>query len=209
MKFAQTRVAEGSQFEFSAVLAAQAILSCQIRICDWCSRKSFLDRVSVDGLMALAEVDDILFDVLHMEAVKLVSNIRNEHGMDTAWSKLERMGYRVGIALIERCTKESTRFKEELEKMRFLCKEFWSALFCKNIDNLRTNHQGVYVLQDQHFRFLTNISESEQYLQQAQPYLALSCGIIRGALFNLGLNCTVTAEVQVLPACKFQVTMQQ
>jgi Transport protein particle (TRAPP) component len=33
-------------------------------------------------------------------------------------------------------------------------------------------------------------------------YLALPCGLIRGALANLGIVCIVTAEVNVMPACE-------
>lgn len=36
--------------------------------------------------------------------------------------------------------------------MKFICKEFWSSLFGKQIDVLRTNHQCVYVLHDNRFR---------------------------------------------------------
>lgn len=34
-------------------------------------------------------------------------------------------------------------------------------------------------------------------------YLAFSCGVVRGALTNLGLDSVVTAEVSVMPSCKF------
>lgn len=34
-------------------------------------------------------------------------------------------------------------------------------------------------------------------------YLAFSCGVVRGALCNLGLESVVTAEVSVMPSCKF------
>ena len=40
-----------------------------------------------------------------------------------------------------RCSSEVMRFKDELDMMRFLCKDFWLATFLKQIDNLRTNHQ--------------------------------------------------------------------
>lgn len=33
-------------------------------------------------------------------------------------------------------------------------------------------------------------------------YLAFSCGVVRGALSNLGLDSVVTAEVSVMPSCK-------
>lgn len=33
-------------------------------------------------------------------------------------------------------------------------------------------------------------------------YLAFSCGVVRGALSNLGLDSVVTAEVSIMPSCK-------
>ena len=33
-------------------------------------------------------------------------------------------------------------------------------------------------------------------------YLAFPCGLIRGALANLGVVCVVTAEVTMMPACE-------
>ena len=39
-----------------------------------------------------------------------------------------------------------------------------SSLAQKQIDNLRTNHQGVYVLLDNRFRFLTQMSASKQFV---------------------------------------------
>uniref|UniRef100_A0A672KHR0 Trafficking protein particle complex 6b-like n=1 Tax=Sinocyclocheilus grahami TaxID=75366 RepID=A0A672KHR0_SINGR len=100
----------------------------------------------------------------------------------TCVSTLELMGFRVGQGLIERrFTKDCPTFKEDLDIMKFLCKDLWSTIFKKQIDNLRTNHQ----------------------------YLAFSCGLIRGALSNLGLESVVTAEVSLMPSCKFQVVIQK
>ncbi len=39
-------------------------------------------------------------------------------------------------------------------------------------------------------------------------YLAFSCGLLRGALTNLGHNCLVTAEANQLPICRFQINLQ-
>jgi hypothetical protein len=36
-------------------------------------------------------------------------------------------------------------------------------------------------------------------------YVAFTCGLIRGALSNLGINSMVTAEVHSMPACKFHI----
>ena len=38
-------------------------------------------------------------------------------------------------------TRDCPRFKDELDLMKFVCKDFWTALYKKQVDNLRTNHQ--------------------------------------------------------------------
>lgn len=58
-----------------------------------------------------------------------------------AETRLESMGYRVGWALVERVAKDIPRLTNELETMKFICKEFWLTAFGKGVDNLRTNHQ--------------------------------------------------------------------
>lgn len=82
-------------------------------------------------------------------------------------STLEYLGYSTGYRLIERLTREYPRFKDELDTMKFICTDFWTSIYKKQIDNLRTNHQGIYVLQDNSFRFLTNLSNGSQYLEYA------------------------------------------
>ncbi|KAI0211744.1 Trafficking protein particle complex subunit 6b [Lamellibrachia satsuma] len=124
---------------------------------------------------------------------------------DNSLSKLESLGFRVGQSLVERFTKDSPRFKDELDTMKFICKDFWTALYKKQIDNLRTNHQGVYVLQDNKFKLLTQLSSDKQYMEAAPQFLAFPCGLIRGALSNFGIVSIVTAEVNIMPACKFQI----
>ncbi len=62
-------------------------------------------------------------------------------------SKLEQMGFRVGQRMIERSTRETPRFSTELDIIKFVCKDFWSGAFKKQVDNLRTNHQvSCYLL---------------------------------------------------------------
>ncbi|KAK6621431.1 hypothetical protein RUM44_001238 [Polyplax serrata] len=99
--------------------------------------------------------------------------------------------------------------KDELDTMKFLCTDFWSSVYKKQIDNLRTNHQGVYVLQDNAFRYLVRLSSQKQYLEVAPRFVAFTCGLVRGALSNLGISCLVTAEVDHMPACKFHIQVQR
>lgn len=123
-------------------------------------------------------------------------------------STLEYIGFTTGYRLIEKLVKESTRFKDELDTVKFLCTDFWSAIFLKQIDNLRTNHQGVYVLQDNSFRFLKQLSNSSQYLDLAPKYVVFSCGLLRGSLANLGISAIVTADIATMPSCKFHIQVK-
>ena len=122
-------------------------------------------------------------------------------------TKLELVGYRTGQKFVEKLTKDYAPFKDELDIVKFICKEYWSALFGKQIDNLRTNHQGVYVLLDQRFKFISRISNSRQFSEQIPRYLTFTCGMTRGALSSLGVETIVTAELLMSPAVKFQIQL--
>ncbi|KAL1488002.1 hypothetical protein ABEB36_015380 [Hypothenemus hampei] len=156
---------------------------------------------------------DILFDLLHFEIVNWTDRAHSEEKdkdkKDEDLSNLEYIGFSTGYRLIERLTKEMPRFKDELDTMKFICTDFWSAVYKKQIDNLKTNHNGVYVLQDNNFRFLSKMSNGKQYLEAAPKYVAFTCGIIRGSLSNLNIHCVVKAEVQSLPSCKFHIQIQR
>uniref|UniRef100_A0A3B4ABT6 Uncharacterized protein n=1 Tax=Periophthalmus magnuspinnatus TaxID=409849 RepID=A0A3B4ABT6_9GOBI len=145
--------------------------------------------------------DEVLFEFLHMEIVSHVYKEQqtNKGEMDSkergqCISVLENMGFRVGQGIIERLTRDSPSFKDELDIMKFICKDFWTKVFRRQVDNLRTNHQ---------VNVLTECDCSQK------SYLAFSCGIVRGALSNLGLESVVTAEVSIMPSCKFQVVIQK
>jgi len=79
--------------------------------------------------------------------------------------------------------------------------------------------QGTFVLQDNRFRWLTRVSldpsaEStdatdndsaplgDTAAQTTSMLLYFPCGLIRGALTNLGISCSVSADMSNLPACK-------
>uniref|UniRef100_F6R0S8 Trafficking protein particle complex subunit 6A n=1 Tax=Monodelphis domestica TaxID=13616 RepID=F6R0S8_MONDO len=122
---------------------------------------------------------------------------------------LEGMGFRVGQGLAERLPRGALAFREELDTIKFLCRDLWGAVFRKQTDNLRTNHQGTYVLQDNNFPLLTQMAWGQQYLEETPKFLAFTCGLLRGTLSALGIESSVTASVASLPACKFQVVIQK
>nr|XP_035947464.1 trafficking protein particle complex subunit 6A isoform X6 [Halichoerus grypus] len=171
--------------------------------------------------------DATLFEFLHTE---MVAELWAHHsdpgpgGQKMSLCVLEGMGFRVGQALGEsptasagpkrlplppRLPQETLAFREELDILKFLCKDLWAAVFQKQMDSLRTNHQGTYVLQDNSFPLLIRMASGLQYLEEAPKFLAFTCGLLRGALCILGIKSLVTASVASLPTCKFQVVIQK
>ncbi|KAL7789830.1 transport protein particle component [Trichoderma ceciliae] len=133
--------------------------------------------------------------------------IDDDEHLDAVHHRLEAQGYRVGQGLVERFSRDRPRFNDTLDVIKFLCKDLWSLVFGKNIDNLKTNHRGVYVLTDNAFRPFSRMSTEtgSQAVIRAQPFLWFPSGIIRGALAALGISATVQAEVNELPGAIFQI----
>ncbi|OJJ38548.1 hypothetical protein ASPWEDRAFT_331323 [Aspergillus wentii DTO 134E9] len=84
----------------------------------------------------------------------------DEEVKETTFFRLESLGYRVGQGLAERFSRDRPRFTDNLDVIKFLCKDLWTILFRKQIDNLKTNHRGVYVLNDNSFRPFARMSMS-------------------------------------------------
>ncbi|RPD81509.1 transport protein particle component [Lentinus tigrinus ALCF2SS1-7] len=125
-------------------------------------------------------------------------------------ARLEAIGMHVGANMAQRLCHDRGLFADTLDAIKFICKDLWSACWEKQVDNLRTNHRGVYVLQDNAFKPLTRISGWEgraESLRRAKVYAAMPAGIIRGALSRLGFQATVTPEITALPQCTFQVKL--
>ncbi|KAM3462762.1 hypothetical protein NHJ13051_002783 [Beauveria bassiana] len=134
--------------------------------------------------------------------------------LDAVHYRLETLGYRVGQGLVERFSRDRPRLNDTLDVIKFLCKDLWSLVFGKNIDNLKTNHRheliaakGVYVLTDNVFRPFSRMSTvaGGQAVVRAQPFLWFPCGIVRGALAALGISASVQAEINELPGAVFQI----
>uniref|UniRef100_A0A286XC60 Trafficking protein particle complex subunit 6A n=2 Tax=Cavia porcellus TaxID=10141 RepID=A0A286XC60_CAVPO len=156
--------------------------------------------------------DKVLFEFLHTE---MVAELWAPHpdpgpgGQKRSLSILESIGFRVGQALGERLPQETLGFREELDVLKFLCKDLWVAVFHKQMDSLRTNHQGTYVLQDNSFPLLVPMASGLQYVEEAPKFLAFTCGLLCGTLSTLGFQSLVTTSVTSLPACKFQVVIRK
>ncbi|XP_042484559.1 trafficking protein particle complex subunit 6b [Macadamia integrifolia] len=172
------------------------------------------------------EVSESCVDSLVIEMVSAYCNRFYASKPELAARRIEAIGYQVGHQLSERYTIERPRFSDHLEAIKFICKDFWSELFKKQIDNLKTNHRGTFVLQDNRFRWLTRVSidqspantdlsqepssatDESKASQATSMHLYFPCGIIRGALSNLGIPCAVSADISNLPACSFVVRIK-
>lgn len=121
---------------------------------------------------------------------------------------------------------------DPLEIVKFVCKDFWDEVFKKKvlflflrlslvifthqfsldllqIDKLQTNHRGVYVLSDFKFRWLDRYASDDIASKKAAArMLHFPCGILRGALANLGLSSIVVAEFNTLPHCTFNIKIK-
>ncbi|KAB5558389.1 transporter particle component [Coniochaeta sp. 2T2.1] len=126
---------------------------------------------------------------------------------DAVFYRLETLGYRVGQGLVERFSQNRPRQTDTLDVIKFVCKDLWTLVFRKQVDNLKTNHRGVYVLTDNAFRPFSRMSAEAggQAVLRAQPFLWFPCGIVRGALAAMGINATVQAETSELPGAVFQI----
>jgi trafficking protein particle complex subunit 6 len=154
--------------------------------------------------------------------LELVRHYKSEQSGPPMPGAIEAIGQRVGAALVERCLFDRPPLTEQLDIMKFICKEFWTEAFRKSIDNLRTNHRGTFVLRDTQFKWLTRLSQNMMPAAMGQPlppaipksdlskdFLILPCAIVRGALLHLGLDATVTADATHLPQCDFTVVLKQ
>ncbi|KAL2271861.1 hypothetical protein VTJ83DRAFT_1232 [Remersonia thermophila] len=143
-------------------------------------------------------------DAVEIEAGTLIDE---EEEREAVFWRLEGIGYRVGQGLAERFSRDRPKFNDTLDIIKFLCKDLWTLVFRKQVDNLKTNHRGVYVLTDNAFRPFARMSAEapSQAVLRAQPFLWFPCGIIRGALAAMGITATVQAETSELPAAVFQI----
>ncbi|KAF4555416.1 Trafficking protein particle complex subunit 33-like protein [Elsinoe fawcettii] len=137
----------------------------------------------------------------------------DEQVREAVFFRLDRLGYRVGQGLVERFSADLPRPTTHLDMIKFVCKDLWTRVFRKQIDNLKTNHRGTFVLTDSRFQPLSRMSVDrklgpkgvDQALAKAQAFLWFPCGVIRGALQGLGMNVTVNAETTDLPVATFQI----
>lgn len=144
----------------------------------------------------------MLREVLSLESI--------EAGVSGNEDKLDRLGFDVGFRLAESVAMQLKFLgSDPLDKIKFICKDFWLSLFRKKMDKLQTNHRGVFVLTDNHFKWLErHIPEDAASMAEAEKMMRFVCGVLRGALKNLGIPAMVSADFALHPACNFHLKIR-
>ncbi|KAK1360344.1 Transport protein particle (TRAPP) component [Heracleum sosnowskyi] len=165
------------------------------------------------------EVSESCLDILLIEIVSSYTNGFFAGRPELVAQAVEAVGYQVGNQLCERYTMERPQFSDHLEAIKFICTDFWTNIFKKQIDTLRTDHKGTFVLRDNRFRWLSRASHPDSsatipsalrnFAESRKMHLYFPCGIIRGALSNLAIPCAVTADGSALPSCSFTIIIRR
>ena len=139
------------------------------------------------------------------------SNVNNNGDsivpVDVAVGNIESIGFQVGQRIVESRSRNAKMMADTMQVFRFICKDFWSYIFQKQVTRLKSNHFDTYVIIDDDFAWLKNVAPvgAVDFDVEVLKFLVFPCGLIRGALSNLGVSCTVNAECDELPKVKFTV----
>jgi hypothetical protein len=87
----------------------------------------------------------------------------------------------------------------ELDALKVVCRDVWRSVFGKQVDSLKTNHHGVYVIFDASFRWLRYVHEMPDSIGTPSWYCTFPAGLIRGVLMQLGHPCTVHGVCEPAP----------
>jgi hypothetical protein len=129
--------------------------------------------------------------------------------------KLENLGYGIGLRITELIIFHNdndglilNNDMELLNLMKFVCRDVWKLLYGKQMDNLRTNHKGTFVLIDNNFKTFRNFNSRkglQDTIEKAKQYLWISGGIIRGVLKSFGIESLVTPEITTFPSVSYSI----
>lgn len=133
-------------------------------------------------------------------------------GSDEVTLRIESYGYSLGLRLTEvlmyKAAANTSKIVDILDIMKFVCRDVWKCLYGKQMDNLRTNHRGTFVLIDNSYRVISGLNSAKgnpDSVNKARSYLWFPCGIIRGILMSFGIEAYITAEISQFPAVSFNI----
>ncbi|CDO96434.1 unnamed protein product [Kluyveromyces dobzhanskii CBS 2104] len=128
---------------------------------------------------------------------KLIAQLHNANDdqKDKSNERLFKIGSGIGSKMTELLIFSnnpnlSFNSMDALGMVRFICKEVWKQLYGKQIDNLKTNHRGVFYLFDYEFQPIQNFAlddDEKVLLDVVAPYIQVPLGVISGILTSLGV----------------------
>eukprot|EP01060_Flectonema_neradi_P007743 TRINITY_DN15451_c0_g1_i1.p1 TRINITY_DN15451_c0_g1~~TRINITY_DN15451_c0_g1_i1.p1 ORF type:complete len:233 (+),score=44.79 TRINITY_DN15451_c0_g1_i1:2-700(+) len=131
------------------------------------------------------EVAESLLDLLVTEAAYSIWR-KHKDDKEAVAHSLEKLGFRIGVAMMERLMKDkpimALQGERPTDAIKLLCRDFWGLAFKKITDRLRMNKQGIYIVLDKDFKWLRHITHK---VEEEYP---------------LGSKVTITGEGQGVPA---------
>ncbi|EGW30176.1 uncharacterized protein SPAPADRAFT_63790 [Spathaspora passalidarum NRRL Y-27907] len=129
---------------------------------------------------------------------------------DEVTIRVENYGYNLGVKIAEVLLYRAggNKIVDILDIMKFVCRDVWKCLYNKQMDNLRTNHRGTFVLVDTNYKLISALNSPhgmQDTLSKAKVYMWFPCGVIRGILSNFGIEANVTAEITQFPSVTFNI----
>ncbi|KAG7660618.1 TRS33 [[Candida] subhashii] len=125
--------------------------------------------------------------------------------------RIENYGYQIGLKIANVLLYKMTNSKlivDVLDVMKFVCRDVWVCMYNKQMDNLRTNHRGTFVLVDNNYRLINQLNSPkgmQDTLNKSKVYLWFPCGVIRGILASFGVDANVSAEITQFPSVTFNI----
>ncbi|KAH7816993.1 putative trafficking protein particle complex subunit 6 [Monocercomonoides exilis] len=152
-------------------------------------------------------VASFLQDYLNIEIVNLI--VRTSETRDMARSKLERMGQQIGEKYTELFFLKTPLpdYQPNLKGVEdYFVNGFWPAVFKGRCNSSGIDAKKCLVLEDTHFSWISKISLCGSPPEELSIYLAMPCGILRGAVKALGFRCKVSGETDSTAVkCKFAI----
>jgi|EP00769_Ergobibamus_cyprinoides_P003001 hypothetical protein len=122
---------------------------------------------------------------------------------------IEDVGATIACRMIERLTLGQTRLPTHLDAVKFICRDLWTAMFGRQVTELKTDRFSGYLVLDQDLPWLNNLSGAAAECQEANKYAArvlrLTGAMITAGLAQLGFSAVVTWQRPAMRAAPGKV----
>ncbi|KAK2948934.1 putative Transport protein particle (TRAPP) component [Blattamonas nauphoetae] len=128
---------------------------------------------------------------------------------EQAMESIERIGFRSGEKFTEKLFFDQPPTSFQANRVgisSFLRHSFWPIAFKGNATILAGSYENMFTIEDTDFIWTRSFSLTGYSKSNLQLYLQYSCGMIRGAIKQLGYRAKVTGSCQSSPKhCQFVI----